>query len=543
METLSNNNELSWRSQVSSPIFIGGCLIPVTVIAADLLQPTLTPQLLSRVGNFSMANFNHWILLSISFFLVYCTVVAVIPTIGKQKLGVSTDLPEFSYFSWFSMIFGAGIGIGMLTWGVTEPMSGMQNNPDVVRGITNSVSDNNVSSALKWSYTQWGLSAWAIYAVVGLAIAFTGHRQKLPLTISTSLTPLFGNAMRGKLGFFVDMCAIATTLLCIMQTLGYALEESVICFSQTTGISSLMNDDGTATISGKLGASTLIVALGAASAMSGLHRGIKWLSNINVVLSLTVLAVILIAGSFKSGVFMLLSSVFDYLINLPEIMFSVWSRDGTEIGNGLQKWQGTWAMFHWSWWLAFAPFVGVFLARISKGRTVREYVFMTVVVPALFCMMWMAIAGGNSLQLELNGVANGSIFDAVTGQKIFVMVDHLFSSPWVGWGVSCILVMLLVTYLATSIDSAFIVIATLVNQEGRSSSTPSAVLVWASILMATMGLLVLSVGFYSVRGAMVVAAVPISGIIMVLCVSLSVAMYKDCYTSNDQIVDQLPEGA
>lgn len=542
METLSNTNESSWRSQVSSPIFIGGCLVPVTVIAADILQPTLTPELLNRLGNFSMANFNHWILLSISFFLVYCIVVAAIPTIGKQKLGVSSDLPEFSYFSWFSMIFSAGIGISMLTWGVSEPMSGMQSNPDVVRGITNSVSNNNVSSALKWSYTQWGLSAWSIYAVVGLAIAYTGHRQKLPLTISTSLTPLLGNAMRGKLGFFVDMCAIATTLLCIIQTLGYALEESVICFSQTTGISSLMNDDGTATIAGKLGASTLIVALGAASAMSGLHRGIKWLSNINVVLSLCVLAIILIAGSFKSGVFMLLSSVFDYLINLPEIMFSVWSKDGTEIGNGLQKWQGNWAMFHWSWWLAFAPFVGVFLARISKGRTVREYVFMTVAVPAFFCMMWMAIAGGNSLQLELNGVANGSIFDAVTGQKIFVMVEYLFSNPWVGWIVSCILVTLLITYLATSIDSAFIVIATLVNQDVRSSSTPRAVVVWASILMATMSLLVLSVGFYSVRGAMVVAAVPISGITMALCVSLSVALYKDCYISTDQIVDQLPEG-
>ena len=547
MKIRRNESTPAWRSQVTSPVFIGGCLIPAVVIAADVMLHSQTSALLSRVGNFSMAKFNHWIIWSVSLFLVYCAAIAVIPALGKQKLGVSSDRPEFSYFSWFCMIFGAGLGVGMLTWGVTEPISGMKNNPDVVRGITDSVSDNNFSSALKWSYIHWGLSAWACYAVVGLAIAYTGYRQKLPLTFSASLVPLFGESMRGKSGAFVDMCAVGATILCIIQTLGYALEETVICFAQTTGVMWLMSDDGSATIGGKLGASTLIVALGAASAMSGIHKGVKWLSNVNVLVSLCALAIILVAGSFKDGVFMLISSIFGYLTSLPEIMFSVWSKDETDIGNALQEWQGTWSVFHWSWWIAFAPFVGVFLAKISKGRTVREYLAMTVVLPALFCMVWMTIAGGNALLLELHGDANGAIFEAVTGQKIFVMVQHLFNSQWIGFLVSCVLVVLLVTYLATSIDSALVVIKTLTNQDvsskssSKSSSSQGAILVWAVMLAIVMGVMVLSSGFYSVRAVMVVAAVPISVMITLLAVSVSVAMYKESYKRTDGVVNQISE--
>jgi len=309
----------------------------------------------------------------------------------------------------------------------------------------------------------------------------------------------------------------------------------------------LMTDSGSATIAGKLGASTLIVALGATSAMSGLHRGIKWLSNVNVLVSLVALSIILLAGSFKDGVFMLVTSVFDYLINLPEVMFSVWSKDQTVIGDGLQEWQGTWSVFHWSCWVAFAPFVGVFLAKISRGRTVREYVLMTVVLPAFFCMIWMTIAGGNALQLELHGTANGAIFEAVTGQKIFVMVQHLFSSQLLGLFVSCVLVVLLTTYLATSIDSAFVVITALVNRDTISSSSSSsssdrrAILVWAIILAMVMGLMVLTVGFYSMRAVLVVAAVPISLMITFLVVSVSVAMYRGSFVNTSNVADQIPE--
>lgn len=424
------------------------------------------------------------------------------------------------------MIFGAGMGVGLLTWGIAEPIAGMQNNPDVIRGLSTSTSSDNTSSALKWSYLHWGLGAWSSYAIVGLAVAYTGYRQQLPLTIRTALLPLFGNAMRGKLGHTVDVAAVAATLLCILQTLGYALEEFVVCVAQTAGAFWLLQADGSATVAGKIGASVFIMSLAAASAMSGTGRGIKWLSNVNMLLSFVILAVMLLAGSFKEGLYTLFTSVFDYLINLPIMMVQVWSKDGTVVGDNLQNWQGTWSMFHWAWWLAFSPFVGVFLARISRGRSIRQYVFATIVLPAFLCMLWMAWAGGNAIALELDGIAGGALVEAGTGQKIFLLVQYLFE-PWAAWAVSMVLVVLLTTYLTTTIDSAFIVTTTVLRQELYSHSNRRAVLVWSAILIVAMVLLILLDGFTSIRSALVAAAVPISFLVTLLCVSLAVGLYTD----------------
>ena len=530
----TNDGSIRRRSQALSPVLIGSCLIPIALIVASAAQPSLTPALLHRAGDYFMANFPHWIVWCLSLFLIKCALVALIPSVGRRKLGVATDKPEFSYFSWFSMIFGAGMGVGMFTWGVAEPLSGMQNNPDVIRGLTQSQTFANTYSALKWSYLHWGLGAWACYAVVGLAIAYTGHRQRLPLTIRTSLIPLFGNSVKGNFGNLVDIAAVAATLLCILQTLGFAIDEFVICLARTTDASWLLQADGSATIAGKLGASAFIMSLAAASAMSGLNRGIRWLSNINMSLSLIVLGGMLIAGSFWDNIFILMISVLDYLVHLPMMMFQVWDADGTQMGDQLQDWQGTWSMFHWSWWLAFAPFVGVFLAKISKGRTVREYVFVTIVLPAFLCMVWMAWAGGSAITLELSGAANGDIVRAATGEKIFAMVAYLFD-PWLGWAVSMALVLLLTTHLTTSIDSAIVVTTTLLRQELYSSTNRPAVLTWATILFCVMAFLILSDGFISLRSAMVAAAVPISILITLLCVSLGIAFYKDTDTEYNDV--------
>jgi choline-glycine betaine transporter len=509
-----------------SPIFVGSCLLPLVIITAAASQPSTTPALLNRLGNFFMANFPHWIIWSIAFFLISCTVVSVVPSIGRRKLGVEHDKAQFSYFSWFSMIFGAGMGVGLLTWGVAEPIAGMQNNPDVIRGLTTAASSQNMSSALKWSYLHWGLGAWSSYSIVGLAVAYTGYRQGLPLTIRTALFPLFGNAMGGKLGHVVDVAAVAATLLCILQTLGYALDEFVICVARSAGAFWLLETDGSATVAGKIGASVFIMSMAAASAMSGTGRGIKWLSNVNMLFSFVILAVMLLAGSFKDGIYTLFISVFDYLINMPTMMFQVWMKDGTEIGDSLQDWQGTWSMFHWAWWLAFSPFVGVFLARISRGRTIRQYIFATIVLPAFLCMVWMAWAGGNAIVLELDGSASGALIRAGTGQKIFSLVQYLFE-PWAAWIVSMVLLLLLTTYLTTTIDSAFIVTTTVLRQELYSHSNRRAVLVWSVILTVVLIMLILVDGFTSIRSAMVAAAIPISFLVTTLCISLAVAISKD----------------
>lgn len=517
----------AWQGQVLTPVFIGSCLFPLMLIVATVLQPSLTEDFLSRAGDFYLAKFPHWIIWSVSLFLICSAVVALIPTIGRRKLGIAEDRPQTSYFSWFSMIFGAGMGVGLLTWGVAEPLAGMQNNPDVIRGLASASSSQNTPSALKWTYAHWGMAGWAGYAMVGLAVAYTGHRQRLPLTIRTALIPLFGNAMKGMFGHLIDMLTVAATLLCVLQILGYALEELVMCIALTIDAMWLLEADGSAKIESKIGSSIFIMSFAAASAMSGIGRGVKWVSNANMLMSFLILGIMLVAGSFAASLNALVLSVSSYLVDLPTLLFQVWTKDGTEIGNKLQQWQGEWTMYHWAgWWLAFSPFIGIFLAKISKGRTIRQYVFATVVLPAFLTMVWMSFTGGSAIGLELDGTANGELYSAGTGQKIFSMVEYMFVE-WAAKVVSIVLVLLLITYLTTTIDSAVIVVNTVIRQELYSKTDKLAVFTWAAALSAVMVLLIILDGFSSIRSAMVVSAAPISLLMTMLCISLGVAIYKD----------------
>ncbi|MFT5045747.1 MAG: choline-glycine betaine transporter [Porticoccaceae bacterium] len=523
-EILSEN---AWPRWASLPVLTGSCLIGLLVLTLSALMQSLTSTFLSRVVDFYLAHFPHWIIWSVSFFLIYSAALALLPSIGCRKLGTENDYSKYSFFSWFSMIFGVGMGVGLLTWGVAEPIAGMQNNPDVIRGLTTAWTAENTSSALKWSYAHWGFAGWASYALVGLAVAYTGHRQRLPLTIRTALSPLFGNAMKGVLGHLVDVLTVVVTLFSIIQVLGYALNELVIAVAQTTNAVWLLDSQGNASNSAKIATSALMIFLSAFSAISGIGRGVKWFSNVNMLVSFIFLAIIFLAGSLKDGLLTLFSSVFDYLINLPSMMFQVWMKDGTAVGDNLQAWQGEWSMYHWAcWWLAFAPFIGIFLAKISRGRTIRQYVFATVILPTLLTMIWMSWAGGNAIELELSGVANGELISADIGIKIFTLVQLMFESLG-AWIVSMTLLFLLITYLVTTIDSAIMVSTSVLRKEHDGTSTSGSILAWSVILTVAMTVLILVDGFSSIRSAVAAASAPISILIAALCLSLTIAIYND----------------
>jgi len=510
-----------------SPVLIGSCFIALTMVALATLLPSLTASFLARAGDFYLGRFPLWIILSVSFFLTYSVALALLPSVGRRKLGIDSDNSKYSFFSWFSMIFGAGMGVGLLTWGVAEPLAGMENNPDVIRGLTTAGTAENTSSALKWSYAHWGFAGWASYALVGLAVAYTGHRKRLPLTIRTALIPLFGKAMNGMLGHLVDILTIVLTLFSVIQVLGYALNELVIAVAQTTNTHWLLNEQGIASSFAQIAASVIVMSLAAISAMSGIGRGVKLFSNINMLASFIFLAIMLLAGSFTGGLLTLISSVFDYLFNLPAMSFTVWMKDGTDVGNNLQAWQGEWSMYHWAgWWLAFSPFIGIFLAKISRGRTIRQYLFATIVLPALLTMMWMSWAGGNAIALELNGIANGGLVSADIGIKIFTLVQLMFESHS-AWLVSLTLLFLSITYLVTTIDSAVIVTTSVLLKTQEAPNNSRLILAWSVVLTVAMSVLILADGFSSIRSSMVIASAPVSLLIAALCVSLAFAIYKD----------------
>ena len=306
--------------------------------------PDQAASVLGQLNNIILATFSYWYVYVMAFFVILCFVLALWPAAGKLRLGLEDDRPEFSNFSWFSMMFGAGIGIGMLTFATAEPMYHFAKNPSTIMGLTEGSTAGNVRDAYIWSFTHWGLAAWASYAIVGLALGYFSYRRGLPLTIRSALTPIFGKSLSGPVGHAVDVVAVVATVLGVAQTLGFGVEQFVsgltrIGFGdwlQTTAA------DGTTSSSTMGIVVALVVIMGAStlSALSGVGKGIKWLSNINMGLSFFVLAFFLIFGSTFFGLTALIVGIWDYLISIPGNILTVWSKDGTETGDCTRRLAG-----------------------------------------------------------------------------------------------------------------------------------------------------------------------------------------------------------
>ncbi|MEO1733343.1 MAG: BCCT family transporter, partial [Pseudomonadota bacterium] len=428
--------------------------------------PDQAGAVLGALNSFILGSFNYWYVYVMAFFVVLCFALALWPAAGRLRLGLPGETPEFSNFSWFSMMFGAGIGIGMLTFATAEPMYHWASNPDTIRGLTEGSSADNVRPAYVWSFTHWGLAAWASYAIVGLSLAFFSYRRNLPLTIRSALAPIFGTKLAGPVGHVVDIVAVVATVLGVAQTLGFGVEQFVAGLSRI-GFGDWLytaTPDGGQKTSNLAIIFALLVIMGAStlSALSGVGKGIKWLSNINMGLSFFLLAFFLIFGSTFFGLQALFVGIFDYLVSIPQNIFAVWATDGVEGSEAAQLagWQGGWTIFYWAWWIAFAPFVGVFLARISKGRTIREYVLGALVIPSLMCFVWFAMVGGTAIDLELSGEAAGSITGAGASDQLFATLAVILNES-LAWVMSLIVVVLLLTYLVTSADSAVLIINTI----------------------------------------------------------------------------------
>jgi choline/carnitine/betaine transport len=447
-----------------------------------------------------------------------------------MNLGVEGETPEFSNFSWFSMMFGAGIGVGMLTFAVAEPVSHFGSNPETIQGLTTGGAADNIRSAYKWSFLHWGLGAWACYAICGLSLAFFSYRRGLPLTIRSGLTPLFGKSLSGNLGHIIDIVAVVATILGVAQTLGFGVEQFIAGLTRI-GIGGLTNAEGAASTFGIIVALLVIMGASTLSALSGVGKGIKWLSNINMTLSIILLGFFIIFGATWFGATAMFVGVWDYLIALPGMSFNVFRSDGVDgsVAFKLAQWQGWWPVFYWAWWIAFAPFVGLFLARISRGRSIREFVLGAMIVPALMCFVWFAWAGGTAIDLELNGGANGAIFDVANGDKIFAMTAFMLEpiSQLLSWGMAVMIVVLLMTFLVTSADSAVLIVNTINAAGDEGPKARPHILFWGGALGMVVAGLLISGGTSAIQTAMVIGALPFSIVMVLMAVSLIKAIYND----------------
>ncbi|MDG1470725.1 MAG: BCCT family transporter [Ascidiaceihabitans sp.] len=525
--------------KTASAGFYRGFSVDVTVVSKIIIGllvvwcivwPTSAGTVLGNWNTAILANFAAWYIWVVAMFVIVCIGLAIWPTAGRLLLGQPGERPEFSNFSWFSMMFGAGIGVGMLTWAVAEPVAHFGNNPEVIQGLTNGGTADNVRMAYKWSFLHWGLGAWACYAICGLSLTFFSYRRGLPLTIRSGLTPLFGSALSGILGTIIDIVAVVATILGVAQTLGFGVEQFVAGLTRI-GIGGLMNADGGATTVGIIVALLVIMGASTLSALSGVGKAIKWLSNINMVLSIVLLGFFIIFGATWFGATAMIVGLWDYLVALPQLSFNVFRSDGVEGSEAflLSQWQGWWPVFYWAWWIAFAPFVGLFLARISRGRTIREFVLGAMIVPALMCFVWFAWAGGTAIDLELNGGANGVIFDAANGDKIFAMTEFMLApiADALAWAMALLIVVLLMTFLVTSADSAVLIVNTINAAGDEGPKSRPHIIFWGAALGLVVAGLLISGGTGAIQTAMVIGALPFSVVMALMCIALIKAIYND----------------
>jgi len=423
---------------------------------------------------------------------------------GSIKLGRDDDEPEFRLPVWFAMLFATGMGIGLVFWGVAEPLNHFASPRPSVSGTPTELAQQ----ALTQSYIHWGVHAWAIYVVAGLGIAYAVHRKGRPVSIRWALEPLLGDRVRGGLGHAIDVVAIVGTVFGVATSLGLGVSQIAAGFEFLGWF--------TATSTVLVVLVVIITAIATASVVSGLGKGIKILSNANMVLAAVVLVAVLLAGPTLFLLRDFVQSLGLYLQDVLRLTFDVSAYQG-QAG---QDWQASWTTYYWGWWMSWAPFVGVFIARISKGRTVREFVAGVLLVPTIVTFLWFSVLGGSALYAEVFGDggyvgADGSVD---TNTTLFTLLSTIPGG--VVWVVAGIL--LITVFFVTSSDSGSLVVDMLAS--GGDPNPPT----WSRVLFASLeglvaiALLLAGAGtLTALQTAAIVTALPFSLVLIGIMLSLA----------------------
>ncbi|MBO6526056.1 BCCT family transporter [Erythrobacter sp.] len=504
--------------------------IPSKVIVSLLIMwaiffPVSASETLTAANSNIIASFAGWYVYLVAFLMFTCFMLALVPQSGSLRIGNPGEKPEFGRFSWFAMLFGAGIGIGLLTYSTGEPLAHFTDNPEIIRGSIETRSAEAVRSAYTFTFLHWGFAAWATYALVGLAIGYVAYRRNLPLTVRSALAPLFGLHLSGRWGHLIDIVAVVATILGVAVTMGLGVEQFVAGLSRLGLGDWLLEPDGSSSAMAIIVALVILIGASTLSALSGVGRGIKWLSNLNMGLSFALLALFVIAGSGFFGLRLLGVGLWDYLRTLVPNSLTLFEPGGA-FGAALVQWQLDWTVFYWAWWIAFAPFVGMFIARISRGRTIREYVLGVILVPSLMCFVWMTIVGGTAIDLELSGAAQGRIVDTVISDQLYATLAVLLD-PAIAAIVSGLVVVLLMTYLITSTDSAILIVNTINGAGDTEGARRFHILFWGAALAFIVGSMLILGGIEAIRITMIIGALPFSFVVALMGVSILKAVAFD----------------
>ncbi len=500
---------------------IGSGLLVMAFVLFTIINPEYANSVYSAAKAFIASDLDWYYVGLMSFFLFF-SVWLVFSRYGNIRLGQDSDKPEFSDFAWFSMLFGAGIGIGILFWSIAEPIYHFQSNPLIGEAQQQTVEAAQV--AMRISIFHWGLHGWALFAVFGLILAYFAYRKGLPLSIRSSLYPIFGDRIYGPIGHAADLLAVFGTVFGIATSLGLGAQQ------MNAGLSYLMGFEISTTNQVILIAVLSIVATG--SVLTGLNKGIRILSELNMKLTGLVLALFIIFGPTTYILGSFITNTGDYLFHAVEL--GLWVDPDPEA-----QWQGWWTVFYWGWWIAWAPFCGIFIARISRGRTIREFVLGVLVAPTLLAAFWISVFGNTAMFIEL--FADGGVVEAVnadTTMALFKTIELMGIGDVMTVVISGLCTFMLITYFVTSADSATLVICTLISM-GEEHPPARYRVFWGLAVGAVAAVLLIAGGLKALQTASIVAALPFSVITVLATYGLIKALREEfCPGKEHSVVSQ-----
>jgi glycine betaine transporter len=465
-------------------------LVVIGIIAPDTLEATT-----ASIQSFISTAFGWYYLIIVTVFLLICVYLFISP-VGRIKLGKQDDKPEFSRPTWIAMLFSAGMGIGLVFYGSAEPISHYAvSSPTGVTGTAQSIKDS-----LRFTFFHWGLHAWAIYGIIALILAYFSFRKNQPVAISATLRPIIGDHANGKLGKLIDILAILSTVFGVATTLGFGAAQI------NGGLSYLFNVPSTFWVQFII--IVIVTFLFIASALTGLGKGIKILSNANMILAFLLLALLFIIGPTMFILNLFTDTIGEYLQNLPRMSFRI-----APLNAQNREWINAWTIFYWAWWIAWSPFVGIFIARVSKGRSIREFVFNVLLIPSLIGFFWFSTFGGTAIQLEANGRA--SISELALEQSLF----GVFANYPLGMVMSIVAIILIMTFFITSADSGTYVLA-MMSMNGNPNPPNRLKVTWGILLSLIALVLLYSGGLMALQNTMIIAALPFSVIMILMTISL-----------------------
>ena len=479
---------------IHNPVFIVSGLLVVMLVIGTLLFPKQATALFADLRVWTTVTFDWFFLSAVNIFVVFSLAVALSP-LGRIRLGGKDAAPHYGYLAWLSMLFAAGVGIGLMFFGVLEPVTHTLAPP---LGIDPADAKAARAVGMSAAIMHWGLHAWAIYAVAGLSLAFFCFNRGMPLTLRSAFYPLIGKSVWGPFGHAVDIVAVLATLFGLAVSLGFGAEQIAGGLQYLFGIPAV-----TAT---RIVLIIIIILIALASVIAGLDKGVKRLSWINMGLAGLLWLFVLIAGPTLAILGTIAKAPIDYIYYLPAL--SNW------IGREDLAFLHDWTTFYWAWWIAWAPFVGMFIARVSYGRTVREFITWVLIIPTIIGILWMATFGGAAVEQFFSTGYTG-VAESVPELALFKMLEQL---PLTGL-VSAVSVLLITIFFVTSADSGSLVMDT-ITAGGKMDAPVQQRAFWCLLAGMTAIALMLGGGMASLQALTISVGLPFTLVLLCMCVGL-----------------------